>query len=284
MLLAAGYFDESTDGEFEDRVFTVGGYVTAGYPAIHLDFRWRELLKKYDIAYFKASEQESLIGEFAKFRDDPKNATKTRFTDREKLLVREIKTDFINLLSQQYDLIGISATVHMRNLKELKANRPDLFKKLPPAYLLCAQLVMMDAGDVMNKTQAERPPQLHGLLRPVFDSHEEYAIQMARSFAGFCDKNPKTSRFLLPPIFENEQTYLCLQAADLFVYEVRRTVSNFFFEPKRDLRIAMQRLFPQINNTYVLDYETLKSLAEWQGSDKIGIQSIEAQYALSRSL
>jgi hypothetical protein len=276
MLLAAGYFDESTDGEFEERVFTVGGYVTSGYPAIHLDLKWRDLLTKYEIEYFKASELEAGIGQFAKFRDKPKNASKDRFTEREREFFRCIKTEFVDLLSQQEGMIGISATVHMRQFKAFALDHPDLFRKLPTVYGLCAQLVMVDAGYLMNETQASNPPHLHGLLRPIFDSHKDYERLTVDTFDRFCKANPEASRLLLPPIFEDDKKYLCLQSADLFVYEVRRTISNYFFEPKRELRIAMKKLFPQAAHSYVLDYEALKLIAEWQGFEqRIPVQTLE---------
>jgi hypothetical protein len=115
----------------------------------------------------------------------------------------------------------------------------------------------------------------------VFDSHQEYSGRFKTGFDVFKQKNPTCSRYLLPPFFEKETDYLCLQAADLFVYEVRRTVSNHFYEPHRCIRIAMGRLFPQALNTYVLGYDILKSLAEGQKDDRIPIQTLEEEEKIS---
>jgi hypothetical protein len=275
MLLAAGFFDESSDGEFEERVFTVGGYIASGAPAVQLELRWKDLLEKYELAYFKASELESLIEQFAKFRDDPSSATKARFNQREKELVISIKTEFVDLLCKQTDLIGVSATIHMQHLKAFQNDKPELFRKIPPFYQLCGQLVMMEAGQLMATTNASNPPHLQAMLRPIFDSHQEFGPRFKASFDEFKKKNPNSSKFLLPPLFEKEEDYLCLQAADLFTYEMRRTVSNHFFEPTRDLRIAAGRLFPQISKSFVVDYAALETLAGWQDRDFIPISPIE---------
>ena len=55
--LAGGYFDESFD-EFEDATFTIAGLVGNGFDALVLDLRWKDLLQKYNLKYFKASEIE----------------------------------------------------------------------------------------------------------------------------------------------------------------------------------------------------------------------------------
>lgn len=278
MLLAAGYFDESADGEFEDRVFTIGGYIAGGPSGLQLDLRWQALLDKYGLGYFKASELESGIGEFAKFRDRPATASTDRFTEREKEVLRGIKVEFVNLLCAQRDMVAISATIHMRHLKAFEHDSPGLFKRLPPFYQLCGQLVMMEAGLALKEANEASPPYLHSVLRPIFDSHQEFGPRFEASFEDYKQKNPQSSQYLLPPAFEDEETYKCLQAADLFAYEIRRTVSNHFFEPRRDLRIAMLRLFPQVRATYVVDYETLKMLAELQGGDQKSITSIEEDF------
>lgn len=274
MLLAAGYFDESTDGDFEDRVFSVGGYVTAGWNGLQLDFRWNDLLAKYGLRYFKSSELESGIGEFAKFRDNPATASKDRFTDREKELLKNIKIEFVNLICAEKELIGVSATVHMRHLKAFAHDHPELASRLPPAYEMCSHLVLMRSGILLNDTNDEVPSHLQGQLRPIFDSHKEFSRRLEKSFPIFREKNPESSRGLLDPLFEDDKTYKCLQAADLLVYEIRRTISNHFFEPRVKLRAAMERLFPQTMNTYILDYDTLKMLAECQSSDRIPIEPL----------
>jgi len=277
VLLAAGYFDESADGDFEDRVFTVGGYVAGGASSLQLDLRWHRLLDKYELAYFKASELESGIGEFAKFRDNPETAATDRFTQREKDLLKAIKIEFVELLCKQ-ELLAISATIHMRHLKAFANDKPDLVKRLPPFYQLCGHLVMMESGKALNEANAGVSPDLKSTLRPIFDSHQEFGPRFEASFESFKEKNPTSSQFLLRPMFEDERTYKCLQAADLFAYEIRRTVSNHFFEPRVKLRKAMERLFPEVRATFVLDYPIIESLALWQGKDSIPILPIEESY------
>jgi hypothetical protein len=67
VITMAAYFDESSG----ENCFSIAGYV-AGYATwIDIDWRWRDLLKKWEIKYFKASECETLVGQFLKYRTDP---------------------------------------------------------------------------------------------------------------------------------------------------------------------------------------------------------------------
>ena len=272
MFLAAGYFDESSDNELEERCFTVAGYVAAGAPAVVLDLRWKALLREYDISYFKASELDNGFGEFLKFRDDPKGDVLARFSEREKVLFREIKTRFVDLICGEDGLIAISATCILRDWNLLRLEHPELIAKLPPMYQLCGHLVMLEAGFMMSDTNAANRPENRGLLRPVFDSHKEYSARFILSFDTFCQKNPIASKHLLPPIFEDDKTYHCIQAADLLAYEIRRIVGNETFDDVKRFRIAMQRLAPQVSTVYVLNYRALKLLAGRQRPDSIPIE------------
>jgi len=93
MWLAGGYFDESFD-ECEDRCYTIAGYIGPQLPAVILDLRWKDLLKHYNMAYFKCSELEFGFGEFAQYRDDPSNM-QAPLSAQEKAKIREIKTAFV---------------------------------------------------------------------------------------------------------------------------------------------------------------------------------------------
>ena len=82
-IMAAAYFDESDDHQ---HAYGVGGFLGNQFDCVYLEWAWREhILEKYDIKYFKASELEYGFGEFAKFRDDPKNLN-AKFSSREKAL------------------------------------------------------------------------------------------------------------------------------------------------------------------------------------------------------
>ena len=271
MWLASGYFDESFD-KFEDATYTVAGLVGSEWDALILDLRWQELLKRYNLAYFKASEIELGFGEFRQYRDDPQDV-KRKLSSREKALIREIKTAFIDLICEQDELRGVAACMLVRDYRALKAELPDFHRRLPIPYVLCADLMLVEAGSRMNITN-ELHPKTPGVLRPVFDSHKDYQARFTRGFQTFSKKNPKSSVSLLPPIFEKEQDYKCLQAADCIAYESRKLLFNTFFDPERDERIAMTRLKESVMDVmYLLDYDNLKTIAMGQHlADEIPIK------------
>jgi hypothetical protein len=257
--LSGGYFDESFD-EGEERCYTIAGYVGPQLPAVVLDLRCKALLKRYDLDYFKASEIELGFGEFEKHRDDPKNLAAPLST-REKNFIREIKTAFVDLICAEDHIVGMSASVLLKDYSLLKTREPDLFSRLPNPYTLCGHLVLMEAGFAVNWSNENFSQR--ALLRPIFDSHQDYSFRFQTAFDDFCSKNPNCSRFLLKPIYEKEQDYRCLQAADCLAYEARRFVDKSINTPldPRPERIAIQRLKEQMSAIYYLDYEALKNLA-----------------------
>jgi hypothetical protein len=257
--LAAGYFDESFD-EFEDSTYTVAGFVGNGLDALSLDLQWKEVLVEYNLDYFKASEIELGFGQFRQYRDDPSNL-KLPLSKREKDLIREIKTAFIDVICEHQEFRGIGACLLMRDYRALKEELPDFQKRLPLPYVLCSDIMLVEAGlrmSLTNQTNPSRP----GVLRPVFDSHKDYAYRFMASYELFCVKNPNCSISMLPPIFEDDQDYRCLQAADCLAYEARKLLFNTYFDPERDERVAMTRLKDNVVDVlYLLDYENLKTIA-----------------------
>ncbi len=271
LMLVAGYYDESAD-EFEDWVYTVAGYTAPGRQASIFELRWAALLKKWNLAYFKASEIEAGFGEFAQYRDDLKNL-KLPLTKREKDLIRTIKIEFVDLICKEPDLWGFSATVNLRDYKLLKIQEPDLAQRIPKPYYLCGQLVMVETGYHLAESNSISPSWAKGLLRPIFDSHNDYSRTMIDSFKEFSEKNPESSRYMLPPLYEKEQTYLCLQAADCLAFESRKFAFNSEHDAEREPRKAFLRLMEHVRTAYYLDYEALKHIASSQ--DQPDIQPIE---------
>jgi hypothetical protein len=55
MTMAVGYFDESADGT-QSVCYTVAGFIGSNEATAILELRWRDILNKYNLKYFKASE------------------------------------------------------------------------------------------------------------------------------------------------------------------------------------------------------------------------------------
>jgi hypothetical protein len=269
MFLAAGYFDESSDEGLEDKSYSVAGFVGSGAAALEMDMGWGELLKRFDLDYFKASEIEIGFGAFAKHRSHPKQLSDP-LTDSEKNHIREIKIAFIDLICDCEDMIGIGAVLLLRDYQILQEESPHAARVLPAPYVICADLALIEAGMMVNEANAYYP--YGSVIRPVFDSHQEHGPRFLNGFQSFQKKNPLSSRYLLTPHYETEQDYRCLQAADCLAYEARRLLVRDEFEPHRPMRKAMERLSDQIGRMYKLDYEALQMIAEKQTPDVIPIR------------
>ena len=217
MWHAAGYFDESDDN---DRAYAVAGFLGHQHDCVHLHFAWEEkILKKYDIEYFKASELEWGTGQFAKFRDDPKNLS-SPFSEREKTLFREIKTASIDLILD-FQIVGFGVVMMLPDYHRLNQELKRDGRIIQAPYFICSQLCMMEAGFIMWSLNCDSSPSQRGLVRPVFDSHEEYSGRAKQMFDDFAEKNPWCSKSLFPSHYKNDRDYLMLQAADNLAYEAR---------------------------------------------------------------
>ena len=263
MFLVGGFFDESTDEDSGGLCYTVAGFIGNQLVTGILELRWRALLEKYELDYFKASELNAGTGQFQKFRDKPDRREWRPFSDREKQLFQTIKTDFTDCIIGVGDgLYGIGAVVILPDLERLRAEHENA-KALPLPYFICSNMVLVEAGTEMLNANRGHKTNLCW-LRPIFDSHEQYGGLAKKSWDMFCSRNPKSEKYLLPPHYEREQEYLTLQAADNLAFEVRKFI--FTEQQQRPPRIPIRRMFANRNilKVYKFDYESLKMVADAQ--------------------
>lgn len=269
MWQAAGYFDESDDNE---RAYAVAGTLGHQHDCVYLHWRWEEsIIKKYEIEYFKASELNSGAGQFAKFRDDPTNVSRP-FSQREKDLFRKIKVESIDIFLEFPELWGVGVVMLLPDYYRLLEERKACGKTLPKPYFFCAQLVMMATGALIYAFNSIHRPEQKAIVRPVFDSQEQYSGRAKQMFDEFCRKNPFSSNYLLPPHYETEQKYVALQVADNVAYECRRLLITTEYDTHIPEREAMKRLKQQMLRVYKLNYETMKMIIEGQRSDEVSVE------------
>lgn len=277
MFLVAGFFDESTDQDSGGLSYAVAGFIGNQLVTATLELRWRDVLNKYELDYFKASELNAGMGQFQKFRDDPHNTQWRPFSDREKILFQTIKTDFTDVIIGCGDgLYGIGAVVILPDLERLRSEYENA-RALPVPYFICSNMVMVEAGTEMINQNVGYPPSNLCWLRPIFDEHEEYSGRAKQSWDTFKDKNPQSGKYLLSPHYESELTYLTLQAADNLAFEVRKLA--FTKKEKLPTRIPMRRLMANRNiiKIYKFDYDALKMVADAQ----FGIYSEDVRQRLA---
>jgi hypothetical protein len=262
MMVAAAFFDESTDETTGARCYTVAGFLGPLEECLMLDLAWGDFLQRIGVSYFKTSQCEYGFGEFAKFRDDPNDLSRP-FSKREKDLFTGIKISAVDVIMAHPEMYGVGSVLLLPDYHRLTQEYERAAKVLPRPYYLCSTMTLMESGQMMNKLNAQSDSSARGYLRPVFDSHEEYSGVMKQGFDGFCKKNPLSSKYLLAPHYEDERTYLCLQAADVLAYESRRTLVGLHYENRAENK-AMARLKKKIWRLYKVDYAALRVIADAQ--------------------
>jgi hypothetical protein len=248
----------------------VAGWVGNLHQCVHLELKWKELLERYGLKYFKASEQAHGTGQFAQYRDDPGDPTRP-WSKKEKEIFKEIKTAFVDA-TVYHNIIGIGTVLMLPDYERIKRETVGEDNQLPEPYYLCAVFTLLEAGQIMNHWNATTDDK--ALLKPIFDSQEEYSGTMKAAFDGFAKNNPISCEYLLPPDYEDDEMFLMLQAADNYVYETRKLLIQSEYDKGRMERIAMQRLKERSRRIYKLNYKALRMvLAAQQQSDVIPIKA-----------
>ena len=281
MYLVAGYFDESYDDETHGKCYTVAGLFGNQMAITVLGLKWRDLNRKWGIGYFKASELNAGEGQFKQFRDDPGAERWIAFSPREKRLFQQIKTEYTDLIVEETGVYGVGVCLVLPDYFRLKKENEKARKYLLHPYHQCAQLALMEAGFQVNDVNLHAAPDNIAFLKPIFDSHIKHEPRMKRAFPVFCQKNPISSRYLLPPDYESEKEHCALQAADNLAYESRGYLMHRHFNNPLVPRISMSRLLEvgAFVRLYKLDYRSLKLMVENQSEDRIPNNPIDVKFS-----
>jgi hypothetical protein len=259
--MAVAFFDESADGT-QSVCYTVAGLVGSNAATAVLELRWKDVLKHYNLKYFKASELDAGDGQFRQFRDNPQGDPKVRHSEDEKKRLVEIKTAFTEVIVNCDGLYGIGAAMMLQDCERIKQEYPDVATFQQPPYFLCVNDVLVEAGTMVEIENKRRSAYDKGWIQPVFDSHEEYGPRVKEGYEYIRQKNQISLANVLPPHYEDDQVYLALQAADNLAFEIRKYAIGR--RENRSERASLTMLKPCIQIVYDLSYEALKIIAENQ--------------------
>jgi hypothetical protein len=251
-MIYAAYYDESD----ESPGFSVAGYSASYATWVHLDWAWQCLLKKWHLAYFKASECENLLGEFAQYRDCPTDL-KSDLKPHERQKLIEIKTEFVDAICKQSDdLQGYGAVVIVDDFEKIiseNAEAKRLFLDKP--YYVCFQLCLVAAAMPARDFDLQRPSKEdHVFVKPIFDSHKVYSGLAPTLYEKFIKANPRSAEVLLPPNYGDDKAVSALQVADTLAYEARKHLTRQIVKGDDYIRKPMERLRPFVYRIYRLDY------------------------------
>lgn len=272
-MIYAAYYDESD----EKPGFSVAGYSASYATWVQLDWKWQELLKKWNIQYFKASECENGLGQFSQFRDNP-NDQRATLKPNERQRLKEVKTQFVDLICLHHDdLQGYGAAVVIEDFNRFVSEDTQARKRLLNSpYYICAQLCLVAAAMPARQANIHRDRYAQVSVKPIFDSHREYSEVAKIIFADFPAKNPRAAEVLLPPSYEDDKHSSPLQVADTLAYEVRKLLTRKIRNPNDDyMRIPYMRLRPSVYRIYKLDYKNLTILMSKQNhADSVPLSAV----------
>jgi hypothetical protein len=274
-MMYGAYFDESD----QSPGFSLAGFSASYDTWLHLRWRWDELLKKWNISCFKASECENLLEEFAQYRA-PQSLKGSRLNDREFKQMVEIKTDFIDAICKHGDdLQGYGAVVVVKDFERIISEDATALRYLrDKPYYVCFQLCLVAAGRPAWDTNLTRSAADRVHIRPMFDSHDEYSDLAVSLYDDFKAKNPKSSEFMLPPRFDDDRFTSPIQVADNLAYEVRKLLTQKIQNPSDTrTRKSLKRLRPFIYRVYKLDYNALKLIVARQPIDSVPVRHVRVE-------
>jgi Protein of unknown function (DUF3800) len=230
--MIGSYLDESFD-RGTSGMFVVGGILGRGVPIFELERRWEALRKRpdIDIRYFKASECQNGLGEFAKFVADPKRITSA---EREKL--DSISHEFLGLIthpvpfdSNQYLAVGGVGIIQQDFYDVIKDPAARSILGDSP-YRLAYDFAMIQCAWAMKELNTG------DAVSFVCDEHQTYSPLAAEAYRNLKENNPNAAKYMATFSFADDNGCEPLQAADASVYEIRRALNLSTGQWKGELR------------------------------------------------
>jgi Protein of unknown function (DUF3800) len=234
------YLDESFDSE-KTGLFAVGGLIAQGVALFELERKWDALCKKYDVAYFRASDCKFGLGPFAKF---VKHEGKPTLEEMKSL--NQIMLEFVQLIVNEQTVghgIIVDQDAFYELIKDSKAR--SILRDEP--YRLAFDLAMVQCAWMMKALQLdlkETSPFGTRIKRPhvsfVCDEHEIYSPSANAAYRDLKAKNPEAEQYMASFSSADDKKTAVLQAADALAYIVRKS-------SKADLGFSKAPLSPEFN-------------------------------------
>lgn len=191
------------------KVFVFGGFVADAETWSKFSDAWDTALKEHPrIEYFKMSDANALCGEFRGWTPEAKDA----------------KVEALSYIAAKYPLAVIDVSIKHTDFAELISgiDLPARGLSTDKPYPILANQLMVTLGryqrrvnasdkiDLFFDRQLGYEEELH-LWWPLFEQlrDEETKTNFARYISG-------------PPIFKNEEEFVPIQAADMYVWHKRR--------------------------------------------------------------
>jgi hypothetical protein len=229
------YFDESWDGK-QEKILVIAGMMGLWEQWNKIEWRWRGLLDKYKIEYYRATEAETANGQFDKppYRTPGVSVTAEQFK-----LLKEVKDEFFDIL-RVARITGVAIGVPIQLFKEV-ADTPDKLAKFGKTeYYICGHTAMLVLLD-----ELKREHRYKDLVVFRFDRQKDFDAEMTRVHdylkSPACEFRSQVGSIC----FEDKKKYLPLQVADTLAYECRKYLEKKIDDENAIPRPELQRLMDE---------------------------------------
>jgi hypothetical protein len=229
------YFDESWD-EKQRGILVIAGMIGLWEQWDKIEWRWRELLDKYQIAYYRATEAESANGQFDK---PPYRTPGVPLTAAQFKLLREVKDEFFKVLTfGRISGAAIGVPIQLFNQVADTPQKQTQFGNTP--YYICGHTAML-----VLLEELKRVHRFKDLVVFRFDRQKDFESEMKRVHANLLSSRCEFHSQVGSICFENKKNYLLLQVADTLAYECRKYLERLITDPNAVPRPELKRLMDE---------------------------------------
>jgi hypothetical protein len=230
MLIA--YLDESFDQAMKE-VFVAAGFIARYEGWSSVEWRWRSLLEKYELKYYRAAEAGHARGQFEKppFRTHPNKLSREQWG-----LLQEVRNEFLSVLCSGR-LFGLAIGMHMKDFYKV-ACTPEILSKFgnTPYYLCCHMALIQTLVGARDELRTRE------VIQSFFDQNGEHQAEMKRVHQAFGQINPEYRAQMGSLEFASKEIKILLQTADTLAYEVQKDFRRQITNPGTPRRVELERL------------------------------------------
>ena len=217
----AAYFDESGIHDGSSLV-VVSGYVATEGQWVAFDKKWRQVLHKYSVNVFHATDLENFRGEYTGW-------------DKEQRIA--FQKELIALINPYTRLI-MSQGVRVDDFNEVYPSVKDKYKGLQSSpYQLCCDLCWLNVSDWAKVVPDRRPVSVY------FAEGNKFKTDSIRAYLSGCNTKRMREQFNIVKIKGVDmKSSTPAQAADFIAYETWKLWENREKYPEIGLRKSLEAL------------------------------------------
>ena len=193
--------------------------------------------KKFEIAYYRASEAEFARGQFSK---EPYRTVGTNTTPNQYTLLETVREDLFRITTSG-TVSGLAIGIPIALFREV-ADTPDHLEKCGGTpYYLCGHTAMLEMLKAEKYVLRSKD-----LITFTFDRQQEFEKEMRKVHAHLqtteCEFHSQGVGSIR---FEDKKLFIPLQVADTLVYESRKYLERLLADPTVRPRPELKRLMDE---------------------------------------